>query len=967
MQRLDGKVVALVFAAAACGAPASSGSGPDHHTSGSRWRPASGVVPAAGSYVYLESEPGDPILAGGSRTYTPANASLYVSAVSSSGIAVNVVADVEWWGNFQAPPPSSLLQPAEFQDVQRYPSNDLNRGGLRWDGAGGRCDALGGWLVVDAVSLAEDGSVRGFDLRFEQRCSGSEGALHGQIHWAAEDVATESGPGTTAPPSTWAPSPGAIPGSGSYVYLESDAGDAVGGGRSYLYTDASAWIWVDAGGDRLYVSVVGAKGWAGSFRPMTGADRLQSGYYGSALHDGFQEPGQPALSWLGGDVSWPFVTGPIGWFAIDGVTYDHGILTGLDLRFEQHYESAAPALRGVIHWSGPWQPPPGLPADDHVYLESEPGEFVGVGYAYLYTPDMARVTVRSSGSRLTLGISRGDEWWEGELDVSTQSGLIEPGRYAVPLSDAGGPDAITWSHGSAGLGRSCDAVRGWIIVEDATYDTDVLTTVALRFESGCQGGAAALHGDVRWSAAGTMPGGDLWRPAPGATPTSGNFVYLESDPGDPIGVGQSHTYLQSEGQFGFHQDDVVFSGDAFSIDVLADEAWRGDFQVSLYLGGFDPGFYGHLAGIDFGDFYSTKLYWRGPGTGCSAVTSWLAIDRAEFHVKAFTALDLRFEQRCDGAPGVLHGQLHWTAEDAAAAGPVVPPPAAWSAPDGAMPPAGNAMFLRSDPDDYIGGGATTLYTEEDRITLATHGAVLWVAAAGWTGRFEAMPALAHLAPGFYGGLGGFQFAPSRGSLDWYGHGRGCNLPTGWFAVDGITADQGILTGADLRFEQHCEDNPQALRGQIRWTQEVWAPAPGATPPEGSFVYLESEPGEYVGAGQTYLFPMATAPFTVTAAKNVVTVTIPGPPLWSGRFHAPGGLDVLVPGTFADLGSNISIVDPLDGGLDWDGDGRAGSGGGWFILDRVAYSSGALNGIDLRFEQRSGAGPALHGLIHWDAP
>ena len=39
-----------------------------------------------------------------------------------------------------------------------------------------------------------------------------------------------------------------------------------------------------------------------------------------------------------------------GWFVVDAVTYVGDTLTAIDLRFEQHCEGHAPALRGEIHW-----------------------------------------------------------------------------------------------------------------------------------------------------------------------------------------------------------------------------------------------------------------------------------------------------------------------------------------------------------------------------------------------------------------------------------------------------------------------------------------------------------------------------------------------------------------------------------------------------------------------------------------
>lgn len=950
-----------------CGGSSSRGAGDPPVE---RWRPAAGAVPETGSYVYLESDPGDPIGGGATRTYSSANAWLYVAA-SNSGVAVNVGADGGWRGSFQPPAASGGLQPGDYANLQRFPAADPTRGGLAWDAAGTRCDLSSAWVVVDGVVRAADGAVTAVDLRFEQRCAGSPGALHGQVHWRADDLAVASGPGAAAPATLWRPETGSVPSSGAYVYLESDPGDDVGAGRSYLYTPSSARISVTAAGDGLFVKVLRSEGWAGAFQLPTTAGRLQPGFYGDARHVGFQEAGQPALEWLGGQ-AWPLVTGAIGWLAIDAVTYDRGILTGIDLRFEQHYESSAPALHGAIHWTGPWQPPAGAPPGSSVYLESDPGEFVGRGEVYAYTPDMAHLSVGTAGAALTVTISRGDEWWSGRLSTSTASGRIERGSFAVPLSDSGAADAITWSHGAGNEGGSSDAARGWIIVDEVVYAGDTLASVALRFESGSQGASGALRGAIRWADADAMPG-NLWSPAPGAAPASGNYVYLESEPADPIAAGQRLAYTEASGALAFHQGDPLYWGAAVSVDAVADQLWRGDFQVSWFLGRFEKGFYGHLSRLDFDDLYATKLYWRGEGRGCSAVTGWLAVDRAEYLVNALTALDLRFEQRCDGAAGALHGQLHWSAAEPPPSAPVTPPPpTAWRPPAGAVPSTGSYAFLQSDPGDFIGGGGTYLYTPDAyRVAAAANGRVLAVEAAGWHGQFQSMPALAHLAPGFYGGVDRFLSAsstPRRGALDWSGYGRGCNSLSGWFVVDDVTYVDGILTGVDLRFEQDCEDSPAALRGAVRWAGDVWRPAPGSTPAAGNYVYLESDPGNYVGGGKTYTYLQNAVPFTVSATANVLSVGFPGSPGWIGRFRTPGGAASLAAGTYADLGDYFaSLGDPAQGGLVWEGDGRAATGAGWFIVDRVVYAAGALSGIDLRFEQRVGAGPALHGQIHYDAP
>ena len=78
------------------------------------------------------------------------------------------------------------------------------------------------------------------------------------------------------------------------------------------------------------------------------------------------------------------------------------------------------------------------------------------------------------------------------------------------------------------------------------YDGTNLAIIDLEFEQYCEGGTAALRGDIYWDAndATSPPGPDalpagLWEPAAGLTPDTGNYVYLESQPGDFIGQGNN--------------------------------------------------------------------------------------------------------------------------------------------------------------------------------------------------------------------------------------------------------------------------------------------------------------------------------------------------------------------------------------------------------------------------------------------
>ena len=55
-------------------------------------------------------------------------------------------------------------------------------------------------------------------------------ALHGDIHWIADDSTTAPGPVVPPPAGLWAPAEGVTPATGSYVYLESEPDDYIGAG-----------------------------------------------------------------------------------------------------------------------------------------------------------------------------------------------------------------------------------------------------------------------------------------------------------------------------------------------------------------------------------------------------------------------------------------------------------------------------------------------------------------------------------------------------------------------------------------------------------------------------------------------------------------------------------------------------------------------------------------------------------------
>lgn len=299
-----------------------------------------------------------------------------------------------------------------------------------------------------------------------------------------------------------------------------------------------------------------------------------------------------------------------------------------------------------------------------------------------------------------------------------------------------------------------------------------------------------------------------------------NFVDLQSDVGDYIGAGQNYAYTLAVAQITAGE-----SGGRFSININGDQDWSGSFQTPDTVNPLQPGSFDNLTRYPFHDPAVGGLSWTGEGRGCNTLSGWFAIDKATYINGTLAEIDLQFEQHCEGRVAALSGQIHWSAYDSTVpSGPLTTPPVGlWEPAPGATPVTGNYVYLESDSGDYIGAGQTYTYTPLDsQINPSTNVALFTLGTTGaqsWTGNFSAMNSLSQLEPGYYGDLMRYPFHnPVRGGLSWSGEGRGCNSLTGWFVVDAVAYNSGVLTAIDLRFEQHCEGGVPALHGQVHWVQ-----------------------------------------------------------------------------------------------------------------------------------------------------
>ena len=134
-----------------------------------------------------------------------------------------------------------------------------------------------------------------------------------------------------------------------------------------------------------------------------------------------------------------------------------------------------------------------------MHLESEAGDYIGRGATYDYSAASATIGATASGGHLSLNVTSNSDWWFGDFQAMSTLASLEAGyygnlqRYPFHNPIRGG---LSWS----GNGRGCNTLTGWFVVDAVTYSGSTLTSIDLRFEQHCEGGAPALHGQLHWAA-----------------------------------------------------------------------------------------------------------------------------------------------------------------------------------------------------------------------------------------------------------------------------------------------------------------------------------------------------------------------------------------------------------------------------------------------------------------------------------
>ncbi len=457
------------------------------------------------NYVYLKSDPGDYVGGGGTYLYTQADSQISLEA-NGGLLSISIDGDEWWFGDFQEPNYFRKLRVGQYLNLKRYPFNEPLIGGLDWGGEGRGCNELTGSFKIDDVTYSGD-TLTSIDLSFEQHCEGNTPALHGWIHWRSDDHTAPPGPVNPIPNGLWKPASGSTPINGNYVYLQIEPGDCYSGqSRTLTYTQANSSISLEEDTGYLSIRILGDEDWDGQFRVMNTLNSFEIGYYGNLNSYSRDNPTKARQS-----VGW---YGNTGWFAIDNVVYTNGVLTAIDLRFEQD-SCTSSSMRGEIHWRlddptvppGPVNPPPaGLwepvsgstpPSGNYVYLQSDAGDYIGWGKTYTYTPDTISISVNEMSGHLGVYIN-GNDWWSGDFKTMSSLDKFQLGYYPdlkrFPFNNPA-RGGLEWG----GNGCGCNTLTGWFVVDNVLYANNVLTSIDLRFEQHCEGGTPALHGKIHWN------------------------------------------------------------------------------------------------------------------------------------------------------------------------------------------------------------------------------------------------------------------------------------------------------------------------------------------------------------------------------------------------------------------------------------------------------------------------------------
>lgn len=405
-------------------------------------------------------------------------------------------------------------------------------------------------------------------------------------------------------------------------------------------------------------------------------------------------------------------------------------------------------------------------------------------------------------------------------------------------------------------------------------------------------------------------------PAAGATASvsaaaaKGIVVTMFSDPGDYIGAGSAQEFDSTNATF---SGTVSTGGISLSVSGgTSGTSWSVNINPPLGSSGFKAGYYPKVQRAGFQNPGYAGLDINGDGRGCDTDSGAIDVRDIAVSSSAITRLDLLYEQHCEGATPALFGEIRIGEPNTS--GVIV---------------SSGSINWPSNPGLPSGtqGTAVPVYVRNAGATSASVGSASLSGSAASNFRL------------ITNGCSGVVLAP----------GDACDLYVGFKA-----STQGPRM-ASLTLPLGGKNTKVQLGALVR---------PGTTS-----LTMASQPGDYIGGGESYSFTGANARFTFLASPQGLEqdLTASDGETWTADMYPASG-QILAVGSY--LNATRYPFNGTGNGLSVWGDGRGcNTLTGSFKVKQAVFSAvdNSLKNFDGTFIQHcEGAAPALTGEVKYDA-